>query len=199
MSGVDPDGNKYSIPYLVKKYNLQFDEYGNLKGVNIPEYNRINGTEDDTVKYAKQRAQIQYYAKDVYGTGKFGRGELLNRLKSTGSIWSGVGRAQELYKRHKSYDFSDVSGIDPDSNKYSIPYLVKKYKIEQKSKKDLIMPIQPEIITDENENKSSEDEEEKKSSSEEVQLPPIGQLSVNPILMTRLDMVGKKKKQIKNK
>ena len=54
------------------------------------------------------------------------------------------------------------------------------------------MPIQPEIITDDN-----EDEEEKKSSSEEVQLPPIGQLSMNPILMTRLDMIGKKKKQIK--
>ena len=61
------------------------------------------------------------------------------------------------------------------------------------------MQRQPEIITDEDESKSSEDEEEKKSSSEEVQLPPIGQLSVNPILMTRLDMVGKKKKQIKNK
>ena len=130
VSGVAPDGNKYSIPYLVKKYNLQFDEYGNLKGVNIPEYNRINGTEDDTVKYAKQRAQIQYYAKDVYGKGKWGRGELLNRLRATGSLFTGTDRAQELYKRHKSYDFSDVTGVDPDGNKYSIPYLVKKYNLQ---------------------------------------------------------------------
>ena len=99
-----------------------------------------------------------------------------------------------VYKKMKTkYNVKDILNYPPQ------PYLVKKYKIEQKSKKDLIMPIQPEIITDENENKSSEDEEEKKSSSEEVQLPPIGQLSVNPILMTRLDMVGKKKKQIKNK
>ena len=94
-----------------------------------------------------------------------------------------------VYKKIKTkYNVKDILNYPPQ------PYLVKKYKIEQKSKKDLIMPIQPEIITDENENNSSEDEEEKKSSSEEVQLPPIGQLSVNPILMTRLDMVGKKKK-----
>ena len=99
-----------------------------------------------------------------------------------------------VYKKIKTkYNVKDILNYPPQ------PYLVKKYKIEQKSKKDLIMPIQPEIITDENENKSSEDEDEeqKKSSSEEVQLPPIGQLSVNPILMTRLDMVGKKKKIIK--
>ena len=94
-----------------------------------------------------------------------------------------------VYKKIKTkYNVKDILNYPPQ------PYLVKKYKIEQKSKKDLIMPIQPEIITDD---KSSEDEEEKKSSSEEVQLPPIGQLSVNPILMTRLDMVGKKKKQLK--
>lgn len=97
-----------------------------------------------------------------------------------------------VYKKIKTkYNVKDILNYPPQ------PYLVKKYKIEQKSKKDLIMPIQPEIITDDNENKSSDDEEEKKSSSEEVQLPPIGQLSMNPILMTRLDMVGKKKKQIK--
>ena len=92
-----------------------------------------------------------------------------------------------VYKKIKTkYNVKDILNYPPQ------PYLVKKYKIEQKSKKDLIMPIQPEIITDDN-----EDEEEKKSSSEEVQLPPIGQLSMNPILMTRLDMIGKKKKQIK--
>ena len=130
VSGADKDFNKYSIPYVVKKYNLQFDGMGNLLGVDIPDYNRIDGTEDNVVKYAKQRAQIEYYAKNAYGTGKWGRGELLNRLRSTGSIWSGVGRAQELYKAHKSYDFSDVSGIDPDGNKYSIPYLVKKYNLQ---------------------------------------------------------------------
>ena len=82
VSGADKDFNKYSIPYVVKKYNLQFDEMGNLKGVDIPEYNLINGTEDNVVKYAKQRAQIQYYAKNVYGTGKWGRGSETDSLDS---------------------------------------------------------------------------------------------------------------------
>ena len=76
---------------------------GNLKGVDIPEYNRINGNESLQVKYSKQRAQIQYYAKNVYGTGKWGRGELLNRLRAPGSIWSGSARGEQLYKRNKSY------------------------------------------------------------------------------------------------
>ena len=129
---MSPDGNKYSIPYLVKKYNLQFDEYGNLKGVNIPEYNRINGTEDDTVKYAKQRAQIQYYAKNVYGNNS-GKEELSNKLSSTGSLSTtveSVSSSQESYNTNKTYDFSDVSGVAPDGNKYSIPYLVKKYNLQ---------------------------------------------------------------------
>ena len=95
-----------------------------------------------------------------------------------------------VYRKIKSrYNVKDILNYPPQ------PYLVKKYKIEQKDKKSLMTFVKPELTTDDS--KSSDEEEEKNKSiekEENVELPPIGKLSVNPILMTRLDMVGKKKK-----
>ena len=142
VSGADKDFNKYSIPYVVKKYNLQFDEMGNLLGVDIPDYNRIDGTEDKLVKYAKQRAQIQHYAKDVYGNKDVASdsNEITKDIQSkeektldaqtVPTPTTSISDNQELSKMNRSYDFSDVSGADKDFNKYSIPYVVKKYNLQ---------------------------------------------------------------------
>ena len=92
----------------------------------------------------------------------------------------------EEYKKLKSrYNVNDILNYPPQ------PYIVKKFKLEQKSKKDLITYVKPELSEDESGDSKEEVEEEDKKDNE---LPPIGQLSVNPILMTKLDMIGRKKK-----
>ena len=83
------------------------------------------------------------------------------------------------------------------------PYLVKKFPFKPKSKKELIVPIREEpIIEPENEeedlgNKNTESENNKSNNNVEkigdIELPPIFN-NVNPIFDTKLDIVGKSKK-----
>ena len=69
------------------------------------------------------------------------------------------------------------------------PYLVKKFPFKPKSKKELIVPIKEEpIIVPDNEIKNNNSEK-----IGDVELPPIFN-NVNPIFDTKLDIVGKSKK-----
>ena len=92
------------------------------------------------------------------------------------------------------------------------PYLVKKFPLQQKTKKELIVPIKDEpIIIPENNKEEEEsnnnnsnvtnDNNNKENNSTklgDIELPPIFQNSSNPILVTRLDLVGKSKKNKNN-
>ena len=92
------------------------------------------------------------------------------------------------------------------------PYLVKKFPLQQKTKKELIVPIKDEpIIIPENNKEEEEsnnnnsnvtnDNNNKENNSTklgDIELPPIFQNSLNPILVTRLDLVGKSKKNKTN-
>ena len=96
------------------------------------------------------------------------------------------------YKKMKSkYNVNDIMNYPPQ------PYLVKKFKLEQKSKKDLIMKVKEEIplvdYKEEDKNENIENNENNNSVSN-VELPPLFTPSINPILLTRLDMIGKSKK-----
>ena len=82
------------------------------------------------------------------------------------------------------------------------PYLVKKFPFKPKSKKELIVPIKEEpVIVPDNEEEinlinNSETDNEIKNNTEkigDVELPPIFN-NVNPIFDTKLDIVGKSKK-----
>jgi hypothetical protein len=60
--------------------------------------------------------------------------------------------------------------------------------------------VKPLIIEESKSKDNDNDEDAKNANSDDINnnnnnvvLPPLGQLSVNPILMTRLDMVGKRK------
>ena len=91
------------------------------------------------------------------------------------------------------------------------PYLVKKFPLQQKTKKELIVPIKDEPLIVPDENKEEEETNNNNSNATndinnkdnkdnnstklgDIELPPIFQNSLNPILVTRLDLVGKSKK-----
>ena len=57
------DGSTPSIADLTQQYNLQYDEYGNLKGYKGDESLLNNGTEDLQTRYHKQAQQVYAFLK----------------------------------------------------------------------------------------------------------------------------------------
>lgn len=98
-----------------------------------------------------------------------------------------------LKKTIKSkYNVKDILNYPPST------YLVKRFKIEPKNKKSLITHVKNEFTflnetADADNEEQQSDEENKTNEMNNVELPLIEKMSLNPILMTRLDMVGKKK------
>lgn len=99
-----------------------------------------------------------------------------------------------LRKKLKSkFNVKDILNYPPST------YQVKKFKIAPKSKKHLITPVKNDFsslnerTTDEDDEDNKSDEENKYNDINVVELPSIEKMALNPILMTRLDMVGKKK------
>jgi LPXTG-site transpeptidase (sortase) family protein len=98
-------------------------------------------------------------------------------------------------KKRFKYNVKDILNDPPQ------PYIVKKFPLDIKSKKELMVTVKPLIIEESKskDNDNDNDEDAKNANSDDINnnnnvvLPPLGQLSVNPILMTRLDMVGKRK------
>ena len=80
------------------------------------------------------------------------------------------------------------------------PYLVKKFSLQQKTKKQLIVPIRDEPIFDKNEEDKKIEEKNNNENNEkigDVELPMIYK-PINPIFMSRLDVAFPSKKN-KNK
>ena len=98
------------------------------------------------------------------------------------------------YKKLKSkYNVNDIMNYPPK------PYIVKKIKLEQKSKKELTVKVKEEIPLidykeeDKNDN-NNENNDEDNTNISNIELPPLFTPSINPILLTRLDLIGKSKK-----
>ena len=100
---------------------------------------------------------------------------------------------QEFKKLKSKYNVNDIMNYPPK------PYIVKKIKLEQKSKKELTVKVKEEIPLidyreeDKNDN-NNENNDEDNTNISNVELPPLFTPSINPILLTRLDLIGKSKK-----
>ena len=151
--------------------NIIEDEIAILMIINLPMIKNVDVSENPLVNNKAAFEDIEY---EIF---KFKNILLTNRVKP---------------RKTNKIILKDLLAFPP------APYLVKKFPFKPKSKKELIVPIKDEPIIepdneeDENENDKTETENKIKNNSEKIG-PPIFN-NVNPIFDTKLDIVGKKKK-----
>ena len=143
--------------------NLIEDEIAILMVVNLPKIKNVDVTNNPLTFNQKAYEDIEY---EIF---KFKNILLINN--------------KEFKKLKSRYNVNDIMNHPP------MPYLVKKFKLEQKSKNELIVKPKEEILELKEENK----EEKKNNKEEDVELPPIYTPSINHILLTKLDYIGKRK------
>ena len=153
--------------------NIIEDEIAILMIINLPVIKNVDVSENPLVNNKAAFEDIEY---EIF---KFKNILLTNRVKP---------------RKTNKIILKDLLAFPP------APYLVKKFPFKPKSKKELIVPIKDEpIIEPENEediNDKTETENKNANNSEkigDVELPPIFN-NVNPIFDTKLDIVGKSKK-----
>ena len=157
--------------------NIIEDEIAILMVINLPVIQNVDISENPLVNNKAAYEDIEY---EIF---KFKNILLTNRVKP---------------RKTNKIILKDLLAFPP------APYLVKKFPFKPKSKKELIVPIKEEpIITPDNEeedligdNTEKENENEVKNNNEkigDIELPPIFN-NVNPIFDTKLDIVGKSKK-----
>jgi len=155
--------------------NIIEDEIAILMIINLPIIKNVDVSENPLVNNKAAFEDIEY---EIF---KFKNILLTNRVKP---------------RKTNKIILKDLLAFPP------APYLVKKFPFKPKSKKELIVPIKEEpIIVPDNEedtenNNYETDNEIKNNNSEkigDVELPPIFN-NVNPIFDTKLDIVGKSKK-----
>ena len=155
--------------------NIIEDEIAILMIINLPVIKNVDVSENPLVNNKAAFEDIEY---EIF---KFKNILLTNRVKP---------------RKTNKIILKDLLAFPP------APYLVKKFPFKPKSKKELIVPIKDEPIIepdneeDENENDKTETENKIKNNSEkigDIELPPIFN-NVNPIFDTKLDIVGKSKK-----
>ena len=153
--------------------NIIEDEIAILMIINLPVIQNVDVSENPLVNNKAAFEDIEY---EIF---KFKNILLTNRVKP---------------RKTNKIILKDLLAFPP------APYLVKKFPFKPKSKKELIVPIKEEpiivpdkdeeIINDETENENINNNSEKIG---DVELPPIFN-NVNPIFDTKLDIVGKSKK-----
>ena len=155
--------------------NIIEDEIAILMIINLPAIKNVDVSENPLVNNKAAFEDIEY---EIF---KFKNILLTNRVNP---------------RKTNKIILKDLLAFPP------APYLVKKFPFKPKSKKELIVPIKEEpIIVPDNEedtenNNYETDNEIKNNNSEkigDVELPPIFN-NVNPIFDTKLDIVGKSKK-----
>ena len=155
--------------------NIIEDEIAILMIINLPMIKNVDVSENPLVNNKAAFEDIEY---EIF---KFKNILLTNRVKP---------------RKTNKIILKDLLAFPP------APYLVKKFPFKPKSKKELIVPIKDEPIIepdneeDENENDKTETENKIENNSEkigDIELPPIFN-NVNPIFDTKLDIVGKSKK-----
>ena len=154
--------------------NIIEDEIAILMIINLPVIQNVDVSENPLVNNKSAFEDIEY---EIF---KFKNILLTNRVKP---------------RKTNKIILKDLLAFPP------APYLVKKFPFKPKSKKELIVPIKEEpIILPDNEEEDllndNTDNEIKNNNSEkigDVELPPIFN-NVNPIFDTKLDIVGKSKK-----
>ena len=155
--------------------NIIEDEIAILMIINLPVIKNVDVSENPLVNNKAAFEDIEY---EIF---KFKNILLTNRVKP---------------RKTNKIILKDLLAFPP------APYLVKKFPFKPKSKKELIVPIKEEpIIVPDNEEDTENniyetDNEIKNNNSEkigDVELPPIFN-NVNPIFDTKLDIVGKSKK-----
>ena len=155
--------------------NIIEDEIAILMIINLPAIKNVDVSENPLVNNKAAFEDIEY---EIF---KFKNILLTNRVKP---------------RKTNKIILKDLLAFPP------APYLVKKFPFKPKSKKELIVPIkeEPIIVPDneeETENNNYETDNEIKNNNSEkigdVELPPIFN-NVNPIFDTKLDIVGKSKK-----
>ena len=157
--------------------NIIEDEIAILMVINLPVIQNVDVSENPLVNNKAAYEDIEY---EIF---KFKNILLTNRVKP---------------RKTNKIILKDLLAFPP------APYLVKKFLFKPKSKKELIVPIKEEpVITPDNEeedligdNTEKENENEVKNNNEkigDIELPPIFN-NVNPIFDTKLDIVGKSKK-----
>ena len=155
--------------------NIIEDEIAILMIINLPVIKNVDVSENPLVNNKAAFEDIEY---EIF---KFKNILLTNRVKP---------------RKTNKIILKDLLAFPP------APYLVKKFPFKPKSKKELIVPIKEEpIIVPDNEEEinlinNSETDNEIKNNTEkigDVELPPIFN-NVNPIFDTKLDIVGKSKK-----
>ena len=158
--------------------NIIEDEIAILMIINLPIIKNVDISENPLVNNKAAFEDIEY---EIF---KFKNILLTNRVKP---------------RKTNKIILKDLLAFPPS------PYLVKKFPLQQKTKKELIVPIKeeplvlPETNNEEetNNNYSNLTNDNKENNSAkigDIELPPIFQKSLNPILVTRLDLVGKSKK-----
>ena len=154
--------------------NIIEDEIAILMVINLPVIQNVDVSENPLVNNKTAFEDIEY---EIF---KFKNILLTNRVKP---------------RKTNKIILKDLLAFPP------APYLVKKFPFKPKSKKELIVPIKEEpIIVPDNEEEdlinNNTEKEIKNNNSEkigDVELPPIFN-NVNPIFDTKLDIVGKSKK-----
>ena len=161
--------------------NIIEDEIAILMIINLPMIKNVDVSENPLVNNKAAFEDIEY---EIF---KFKNILLTNKVKP---------------RKTNKIILKDLLAFPPS------PYLVKKFPLQQKTKKELIVPIKEEPLilpetktfeenTNKENNENNETNEEKENNSVkigDIELPPIFQNSLNPILVTRLDLVGKSKK-----
>ena len=157
--------------------NIIEDEIAILMIINLPVIKNVDVSENPLVKNKTAFEDIEY---EIF---KFKNILLTNRVKP---------------RKTNKIILKDLLAFPPS------PYLVKKFPLQQKTKKQLIVPIKdepiilPENKEEETNNNNSEFSNDKKDNNSanlgDIELPPIYQNSMNPIFLSRLDLVGKSKK-----
>ena len=151
--------------------NIIEDEIAILMIINLPVIQNVDVSENPLVNNKAAFEDIEY---EIF---KFKNILLTNRVKP---------------RKTNKIILKDLFAFPP------APYLVKKFPFKPKSKKELIVPIKEEpIIEPENEEDEKSETENKINNNSEkigdIELPPIFN-NVNPIFDTKLDIVGKSKK-----
>ena len=167
-----------SLETLDLSNNIIEDEIAILMLINLPVIQNVDVSENPLVNNKAAFEDIEY---EIF---KFKNILLTNRVKP---------------RKTNKIILKDLLAFPP------APYLVKKFPFKLKSKKELIVPIkeEPIIIPDNEEeedlintNTENEIKNNNNNTSEkigDVELPPIFN-NVNPIFDTKLDIVGKSKK-----
>ena len=161
--------------------NIIEDEIAILMIINLPVIKNVDVSENPLVNNKTAFEDIEY---EIF---KFKNILLTNRVKP---------------RKTNKIILKDLLAFPPS------PYLVKKFPLQQKTKKELIVPIKDETLilhetkeeedkynnNNNNSNLTNENKENNSVKIGDIELPPIFQNSLNPILVTRLDLVGKSKK-----